>query len=112
MSKIGDMARDIAREKILKQCKSVKLTEKRILTAISNALDAKKTDRADHGQRLDAAKIGIMLYDLKPPEKSKVEHSLDGNLADLMRSHLAGTVDNPVDKSPINRKGEKRQGKA
>ena len=88
MSTIGDSAREIARKKILDKCKQVKLTPLRVLQRISEGLDATETRTAydkdrgrwsyseplvDHGHRLEAAGMGVMIHSMKPCDKMKVE---------------------------------------
>jgi hypothetical protein len=92
---IGAEAAAIARDKILEQCRKVKLTPPRILQVIADALEATEvktnydkdrgkwsysTPLVDHGKRLDAAELGVMLYDLKPPEKTKLDVNLKGDM--------------------------------
>jgi|GEM_PF-3647616 len=87
MSTIGEQARQIARKKILVECKKAKLTSARVLKRISEALDACETktsydkDRGkwqyskpliDHGKRLDAAALAAAILDLKPVETKNV----------------------------------------
>lgn len=93
MSIIGDKSREIARKKVLKQCRDVKLTTRRILQRISEGLDAHENkvfydkdrgkcivgpDQIDHGRRLEAASLGVMIHDMKPCERKKVDLTAPG----------------------------------
>jgi len=106
MSEIGNQAKEIAKKKLLDQCKRVRLTPMRVLKRISEGLDATEvkahydkdrgkwaysTPLVDHGHRLEAAELGVMLHDMKPAGKLDVD--VTGNMADMMRQHLAGKVD-------------------
>ena len=92
---IGAEAAKIARKKVLEQAKAVKLSTKRILQRISEGLDATEVktnydkDRGkwaysepliDHGHRLEAAGMGIMIHEMKPCEKKKVDLNVKGAL--------------------------------
>jgi hypothetical protein len=85
---IGAEAAKIARQKVLAQAKAVKLTTRRVLQRISEGLDATEVktsydkDRGkwaysepmiDHGHRLEAAGMGVMIHGMKPCDKVKLE---------------------------------------
>jgi hypothetical protein len=92
---IGAEAAKIARRKVLEQARAVKLSTKRILQRISEGLDAVDNkvfydkdrgrcivgpDQVDHGRRLEAAGMGIMIHEMKPCEKKKVDLNVKGAL--------------------------------
>jgi hypothetical protein len=100
MSNVGDAARETARKKILEHCKKVKLTPPRILLRISEGLDAIDNkvfydkdrgkcitgpDLVDHGRRLEAAALGIMIHDMKPCEKKKLTVEVEG-IEDILKA--------------------------
>jgi uncharacterized protein (DUF1778 family) len=85
---IGLEAAKIARKKILEIAKRVKLTPERTLQRIAEGLSAteikaqydKDRERwvysrplVDHGQRLSAAQLSILIHDMKPCERKKIE---------------------------------------
>jgi hypothetical protein len=113
---IGLEAAKIARQKVLKEAKSVKLTTRRILQRISEGLDANEVKisydtramrffyakpRVDHGRRLDAAQLGILIHDMKPCERKKIELSGNLNLSNLTDEELADIVKGKIPKGLI-----------
>ena len=103
---IGAEAAKIARRKVLAEARKAKLTTYRVLKRISEGLDAVENkvfydkdrgkciigpDMIDHGRRLEAAGLGIVIHDMKPCEKKKIDvnHSLDKSLIDVARKVLA-----------------------
>lgn len=97
---IGLEARDIAREKIVKKLNECKVTVSKTFKRIAEGLDATETkasydkDRGkwvysaplvDHGKRLEAAQIAVMLHDLKPCAKVKGDIDLGGLIVEVVR---------------------------
>jgi hypothetical protein len=101
---IGAEAAKIARQKVLAQAKAVKLTTRRVLQRISEGLDATEVktnydkDRGkwsyseplvDHAHRLEAAGLGIMIHDMKPCEKKKIDINHSGSIMAAVAAHLS-----------------------
>ena len=90
---IGAAAAKTARKKVLVEAKAVKLTTRRVLQRISEGLDAIDNkvfydkdrgkcitgpDMVDHGHRLEAAGMGIIIHDMKPCERKKFDMRVEG----------------------------------
>jgi hypothetical protein len=122
---IGAEAAKIARKKVLEQARQVKLTTRRILTRISEGLDATEVktnydkDRGkwsysepliDHGHRLEAAGMGIIIHDMKPCEKKKIDVNHSGSIMAAVASHLSQPVQKAVkeDKSTVKKSQPKQ----
>ena len=101
---IGDKARDIAREKIIKKLNECKVTVSKTFKRIAEGLDATETkasydkDRGkwvysaplvDHGKRLEAAQIAVMLHDLKPCAKVKGDINIQGSIMAAVAKQLS-----------------------
>jgi hypothetical protein len=100
--RLGKEAGEIARADTLKHCKAVKLTPRRVLKVIADGLTAMENNvfyDKDRGKciigpdlinwkaRQKAVDQAISILDMKPAEKHEVD--VNGNLADMMRMHLA-----------------------
>lgn len=72
-------------------CKRAGLTRIKVLKRIKEGLDAKNDFGADHKIRLKSAEMAIVLLDMKPAEKSKIEgelthkHELSPELEELLQ---------------------------
>lgn len=108
MSEIGQTAQEIARNKLLKQCEKIKFTSLKVLERINEGLDATEvktsydkdrgkwvysTPLVDHGRRLAAAELGIIIHDMKPCEKKKVDMNISGSIMAAVAKHLSGGTD-------------------
>jgi hypothetical protein len=74
---LAKQAAEYASKEMDRILKRAGLTQFKVVKPIVEALQAENSEgNPDHRVRLDAAKLGIVLLDMKPPEK--VEHS--GNI--------------------------------